>query len=88
MTAIELMTTAIKDVRQLCVKKNWYTQGTNKEYEKFFNIVGKGAAIMDIARDIYLHSTDETCPNIGTAYQEIETLAAKWMIQLSPDDEL
>lgn len=88
MTAVELKTTAIDDVRQLCIKKNWYTRGTNKEYDKLFNLVKDGAAIMDIARDIYLHSTDETCPNIGTAYQEIETLAAIWMIQLSPDDEL
>ena len=88
MTAIELKTTAIEDIRQLCIRKNWYTRGTNKEYDNLFNLVKNGAAIMDIADDIYRHSTSETCPSVGAVYQELDALVAKWKIQLSPDDEL
>jgi len=87
LTEIERKTTAIEDVRQLCIRKNWYTQGTNKEYEKLFTLVKNGAGIMDIADNIYRHSSLETCPNIGAAYGEIEVLAVKWKMQLSPDEE-
>ena len=62
------------DVRNLCVKKQWYTRGTNEEYEKMFEMVRNKADLMDIASDIYHHSTKENCSCIGAAYKELEQL--------------
>ena len=86
MTRIELKTTAIQDVRALCVKNKWYTLGTNAEYRLLFEMVANGAAIMDLANDIYDHSTRASCPHVGTAYKPISDLAKIWREQFKVDD--
>lgn len=51
------------DLRNLCIRNNWYTCGTVKEYEKMLamckkdNITTKD--IVKIAQDIMEHSNDE-----------------------------
>ena len=50
------------ELYNLCVRKNWYTCGTNEEYEQMLNLSRCGAGReMDniVIRDIYLHSDPE-----------------------------
>ena len=50
----------VEDVRQLCIKHDWYTRGTCKEYDAMLNYVGLNNPdsyhIYRVARDIYLHT--------------------------------
>lgn len=48
-------------VRELCIKRNWYTMGTNEEYEHLLlEVIPEGLAdidnVMEIASDIYNHT--------------------------------
>lgn len=52
------------DLRRLCIKNNWYTRGTNEEYEKMLTFVDAcdnvtTADIVKIATDIICHSDTE-----------------------------
>lgn len=52
------------DLRILCIRKNWYTEGTNEEYELLLNIPNEHEnidteTIVDIAEDILAHSHTE-----------------------------
>lgn len=50
------------DLRQLCIKNNWYTQGNCKDYENMLNMSEKDNIttndIVAIATDIMNHSND------------------------------
>lgn len=49
------------DLRNLCIRNNWYTCGTVKEYQKMLNICDKDNIttndIVKIAQDIMDHSS-------------------------------
>lgn len=50
------------NVRDLCVKNNWYTRGTNKEYTKMLNSIDKKKPTLrnmtKVAQDIVNHSME------------------------------
>ena len=49
-------------LRHLCIKNQWFTQGTNRQYEKLFYMNDQKAPIEQIATVIWLCSdADATC---------------------------
>ena len=48
------------DLRSLCIKNNWFTCGTNRQYEKLFYANENGCPVEEIATIIWLCS-DEEC---------------------------
>lgn len=59
-------------LRQLCIENDWFTYGTNYQYEKLFYANEKGFSIEEIATIIWLCSDEEkyTRENIITMLQE------------------
>lgn len=47
------------ELRMLCIRKNWFTHGTNSQYEKLFYANEMGCPIEEIATIIWLCSDDE-----------------------------
>ena len=52
----EYSVTSPEELRQLCIKNNWFTSGTNKQYEKLFIANEECATIKEIATIIWLCS--------------------------------
>ena len=50
--------TDYEGLRNLCIKNNWFTEGTNKQYEKLFYANEHGCTIEEIATIIWLCSDD------------------------------
>lgn len=46
-------------VRALCIRNNYYTNGTNEDYSKMFQKCGLNFGILAIASDIFEHSNKE-----------------------------
>ena len=52
-------------VRTVCIDNNFYTAGTNEEYEKMFSMVTKNGGTMpveevaEIAKDIAAHTSED-----------------------------
>lgn len=59
MTTPKISTIPTSDLRALCIKKNWFTCGTTKQYEKLFYANYHGCPIEEIATIIWLCSDDE-----------------------------
>lgn len=62
-TIIETRTLSMDDLRELCIKNNYYTEGTNDEYDRFLTSV-KGVEITKdkiyyLAVNIFTHSDIE-----------------------------
>ena len=51
--------TTNETLRSLCIKKNWFTCGSNRQYEKLFQMNEELAPIEEIATVIWLCSDDE-----------------------------
>lgn len=54
----EYSVTSPEELRQLCIKNNWFSCGTNKQYEKLFIANEECAPIEEIATIIWLCSDD------------------------------
>ena len=56
----EIRTLSACDLRSLCINENWYTGGTNEEYENLLNMTKKDNIttddIVEMATDIIEHS--------------------------------
>ena len=50
-------------LRHLCIKNEWFTDGTNSQYEKLFVMNRDGASIEHIATVIWLCSDSEVPEN-------------------------
>ena len=51
-----------EELRQLCIKNKWFTEGTNEQYEKLFYANEHGCPIEEIATIIWLCSdSDKWC---------------------------
>lgn len=50
--------TTPEELISLCIKKNWFTGGTNEQYEKLFYANENGFPIEEIATIIWLCSDD------------------------------
>ena len=69
MKYIETRTLSAYNLRNLCIRKNWYTHGSNEDYMKLFDRLHDNymAAEMttdrlaEIAEDIYRHSAADDC---------------------------
>lgn len=46
-------------LRQLCIKNNWFTCGSNEQYEKLFYANENGCPIKELATIIWLCSDEE-----------------------------
>ena len=46
------------ELRNLCIRKNWFTCGSNSQYDKLFYANGTGCSIDEIATIIWLCSDD------------------------------
>ncbi len=53
--------TTTENLRNLCINHNWFTCGTNEQYEKLFYANENGCPIEQIATIIWLCSDDEWC---------------------------
>jgi len=60
MDYIEYSVTTTEDLRNLCIKNNWFTEGTNSQYEKLFYANKRGCSIDEIATIIWLCTPEET----------------------------
>lgn len=47
------------DLRNLCIRKDWFTCGTNKQYDKLFYANENGCPMEEIATIIWLCSDEE-----------------------------
>lgn len=47
-----------EDLRNLCIKNDWFTCGSNEQYEKLFESNRLGASIHDITIIIWLCTDD------------------------------
>lgn len=47
---------ASEEIRQLCIKNNWYTCGTNSDYEYMLTVLVEKGDPSAIMNDIYRHS--------------------------------
>ena len=50
-------------LRSLCIEHDWFTCGTNSQYEKLFEMNEQGAAIEQIATVIWLCSDNDVPEN-------------------------
>ena len=53
--------TTTENLRSLCIKNNWFTCGTNEQYEKLFHANEFNFSVEEIATIIWLCSEDEYC---------------------------
>ncbi|MGL6198610.1 MAG: hypothetical protein ACRC3H_06705 [Lachnospiraceae bacterium] len=67
-------------LRHLCIERNWYTCGTNEEYENLFDMVDKETLttddIVEITQDIIDHSeisTEEEFEDVAFEVLQITT---------------
>lgn len=47
-----------EDLRSLCIRENWFTCGSTKQYEKMFQMNAEGSSLTDIALVIWICSDD------------------------------
>lgn len=65
--------TTPEELRSLCIKKDYFTCGTNSQYDKLFYANEMGAPIEEIATIIWLCSDDEIHCRRDILYTLIET---------------
>lgn len=79
MKYIEHRTLHADELRNLCIRKNWYTHGTNQEYYNLFRLLTHDfhsaemttEKLVEIATDIYNHSDADDCTD---GYLEISDI--------------
>ena len=65
-----------EDLRVLCIREDWFTGGTNSQYEKLFDLNREGASLEDLAlviwlcsprvdREEVLHKLNERCRRVN-----------------------
>lgn len=54
------ITKSVTEIGNLCIKKDWFTNGTNTQYERLFDRVRDGADIDEIATIIWICSENVT----------------------------
>lgn len=71
-----------EDLRNLCIKQNWFTCGSCKEYDTFLQRVALGRElttdlIVELATTIYRHSELDNDHSVSEHLQNIMFLIAK-----------
>lgn len=59
-----------EELRQLCVQREWFTAGSNEQYEKLFILVKSGASLDECALTIWLCSNNCTRAEVLEALKE------------------
>ncbi len=77
--------TTPNELRSLCIKKNWFTQGSNSQYEKLFYANENGCSLEEIATIIWLCSDEDWCrrdvlEELNNAHDEYLTSIAEQQI--------
>lgn len=57
----------VMEIYRLCNVNDWFTCGTNRQYERMFQMVREGKPIHEIALAIWLCSDGEELETIETA---------------------
>lgn len=79
--------TTTENLRSLCIKNNWFTEGTNKQYEKLFYANEHGCSIEEIATIIWLCSnSDVWCRRDILDALKIESINF-WKLMFGVEDE-
>lgn len=75
------------ELRALCIKHNWFTEGTNEQYEKFFYANDHGFSMEEIATIIWICSDTHlyTKDNILAILKAARAAWAKSLLQESTD---
>lgn len=86
------ITKTTAEVRSLCIKNDWFTHGTNTQYERLFDRVRDGADIDEIATIIWVCSENVTKEEIvkellPTRNKRVEMVRAMELIARAVNDE-
>ena len=73
--------TTPEKLRSLCIRKDWFTCGTNRQYEKLFYANENGAPIEEIATIIWICSDDQHCRRDILA--ELESVHEDYLMDLA-----
>ena len=57
-------------LRELCIRKNWFTGGTNEQYQKMFDLADEGN-IDGVILAIWICSDDVEIEEVEAAVQEL-----------------
>ena len=61
----------VERIRELCIREDWFTCGSSRQYEKMFNIVREGGSIHDVALCVWLCSDDVSYVKIELEVRKI-----------------
>lgn len=81
------------EVRALCIKNNWFTNGDNTQYTKLFERVGDGAEIDEIAAIIWICSANADKDDIARQLsktvdkERVQLVRAMEMLARAVNDE-
>lgn len=86
------ITKSATEIRSLCIKKDWFTNGTNTQYERMFDRVRDGADIDEIATIIWVCSENVTKEEIikellPTRNERVEMVRAMELLARAVNDE-
>lgn len=78
-----------EELRELCIKNNWFTCGSNRQYDKLFEMNEKGKSVDELALVIWLCSDGKF--DRSTIKRELEKLSEPQIIKgagtnMSEDD--
>lgn len=62
----------VYDLYELCVSNNWFTCGSNRQYNKMFELSEQGISLKELARIIWLCS-DETIHTQASIYNILKS---------------
>ena len=69
------------ELRSLCIRKNWFTCGSNRQYEKMFYANESLAPIEEIATIIWLCSNDRWCRR--DILEELKKVQEEYLMDLA-----
>lgn len=58
------------ELYKLCNKQGWFTCGTNRQYERMFNLAREGGGVKEVALIIWLCSESATCQDIESLIKQ------------------
>lgn len=86
------ITKSVKEIRDLCIVNDWFTNGTNTQYERMFDRVRDGADIDEIATIIWVCSENVTKDKIikellPVKKERVEMVRAMELLARAVNDE-
>ena len=86
------ITKSVAEIRSLCIKKDWFTYGTNTQYERLFDRVRDGADVEEVATIIWVCSENVTKEEIikellPTRNERVEMVRAMELLARAVNDE-